>query len=117
MIREVPEVVLWAASVQHGVRPGCLDEVRLTTPLRSPPVVVKEVMKAEEISKKKSVHPYIFNSTATPVDGPPVKIIQHTKDQSGHTDTRPYNCVECGHRVAMVLEELSVGLKAELMGN
>lgn len=109
IIKEVPAVCLWAAALQHEVRPPCLLEVKLTTPLRSPPSVIREIMKADEIQEG-----YVYNYTASavpfPTDGPGVKRITHRNGQNGHVEVWPRDCAECGRQIARVLKDLNIRL-------
>lgn len=117
LIDKEPWIVLWAAAVQHAIRPRCLEEVKLTIPLRSPPVVVKEIMKAEEIQGKKSVDRYDTSYVPAAADGPEVKLLRHSEGKDGHIGQRPYNCVKCGHDVAKFLTEIQVGQQTTVPGN
>lgn len=105
----VPDLYLWAAAVQYAVRPTCLVDVRLATPLRSPPTVVKEILLAEEITEKKSVERYKDSGIPSATIGPVVKRIKHTQGQLGHRELSPYNCEECGSQIADILEGLTIG--------
>lgn len=108
LIRNKPRVYLWGASMHHNIRPYCLEEVKLTIPLRSPPVVVREVMKADEMKTHK-VHEYTDREVHVSTDGPTIRRIKHQEGQSGHKGILPRDCEECGHHVAHVLAELNVG--------
>lgn len=83
LLQHVPGVCLWAASVHHGVRPLCLEEIKMAFPLRSPSYVVDEVKKSVEI-KNGHVLNYSPSEAHTPTDGPVVETITHLYDTSGH---------------------------------
>lgn len=114
MIQEMPTLGLWAAAVHRRVAPRCLERVTMTTPLRSPPTVIKEVETAWEIIKLNLIDKYTA-AYFTETEGPPVKFIEHGNDQPGH-DTRqpPEECEKCGREVASVLRELQVEVNSEI---
>nr|KAG5697663.1 hypothetical protein BaRGS_011212 [Batillaria attramentaria] len=104
----VPDLHLWAAAVQHGHKPDCLQEERLTVPLRCPPAVVKEVEKAPEF-KKGHVHAYSAHPVHAPTDGPDVWHLEHVQNDKGHADQLfPKDCEHCGENIAKVLKDLDV---------
>nr|KAG5693311.1 hypothetical protein BaRGS_008387 [Batillaria attramentaria] len=43
LVSRVPTVHLWATALEHGLRPACLTEVRLTIPHRCPWAVLQEI--------------------------------------------------------------------------
>lgn len=109
IMQSVPEMRLWAAAVEHREIPSFFSVVTLTAPLRSPPVVIREVMKSAQIHSG-VIKGYNDTEVPAPTDGPTVKIIRHYRsDQSGHNGDRPDECVMCGHHLANVLTELHVG--------
>lgn len=106
LMAEAPDTCMWAASSQHQFIPPCLTEVKLTTSLRSPPVITKEVMKAKHIQDG-NVHNYTASDIPVLSDGPEPKRIKH-RDQQGHTGHWPDNCMECGRQIARVLSDLGI---------
>lgn len=109
LICQVPEVNLWAAAAKHHLRPPCLLEVKLTSPLRSPPVVVREVKGAAEIQRLNHVYDYTDSVVLAPTDGPRVKRIVHEDGKSDHCGRRAENCEACGSELTRVFAELEVG--------
>lgn len=108
----VPEINLWAAAVHHRVRPRCMQEFKVTTPLRSPPTAIKEIKQAWEMTKKEVVYKYT-DIYIPETEGPKVRVITHSKGQSGHnTSEAPDDCELCGRSVANILKELHVGLSS-----
>ncbi|XP_070179084.1 uncharacterized protein [Littorina saxatilis] len=104
-------VNLWAAGVTLDIPADLQDNVRmLTEPLRSPPSVVREVEKANDM-KKSTVPAYSVPPVAPPCDGPPLITIKHYEGREGHEASYfPWRCEECGMQVAHVLlDDLHVG--------
>lgn len=112
-VAEPVSVCLWAAAVQRHFRPPeSLMEVSMSTPLRSPQFVVKEIEKAVEIQKYHFVQDY----TATKLPetfGPHVRHIRHRSGQLEHSGEWPEDCEQCGREVAGILKELQVGPSVE----
>lgn len=104
---------LWAASVYHGYRPSSLETVAFSAPLRTPPVVTREVMQSELIMDG-LVREYSTPAAAAaanapcgppqPCDGIAPFRIQHRKD--GHSTSWPGECEQCGLELAEKLLEL-----------
>ncbi|XP_070179089.1 uncharacterized protein [Littorina saxatilis] len=104
-------VNLWAAGVKLDIPADLQDNVRmLTEPLRSPPSVVREVEKANDM-KDSTVPAYSVPPVAPPCDGPPLIAISHYYDSQGHeAGYYPWRCEECAKQVARVLlHNLHVG--------
>ncbi|XP_070178818.1 uncharacterized protein [Littorina saxatilis] len=82
----------------------------LTEPLRSPPSVVREVEKANDM-KDSTVPAYSVPPVAPPCDGPPLITITHYIGRQGHeAGIYPWRCEKCGKQVAHVLlHDLHVG--------
>lgn len=97
---------LWAASCRHGIAPEGLEVKAFTRPLRSPPVVAREVGKAGEIHVTREVQGYIQREVPDLSDGPPVNYIYHYPD---HTVEWVEDCVRCGKEVTDFLRHLHVG--------
>lgn len=106
LLGKVSKLALWAAAIDFQLRPSCLAERKLTVPLRSPPVVVREVSRSNQIQTKQ-VYEYTGNGIPSPTDGPEVKRLRHA-GQAGHSEVRPRDCVECGHNIADILERLNL---------
>lgn len=108
LLQSVPTMYVWCASMQQDVRPLCLEEVKMTTPLRSPPVVIRKLTETYKI-KYEEVPDYTFHDVPVPTEGPTIRRIVHA-DTLGHTGEWPNDCVKCGYEVARVLTELNVGV-------
>ncbi|XP_070178075.1 uncharacterized protein [Littorina saxatilis] len=85
----------------------------LTQPLRSPPSVVREVERADDMKFGK-VPAYTAPPVAPPSDGPPVVTVDHLYswergDRQGHEGGYPWQCERCGQLVADLLTTLRVG--------
>lgn len=114
----LPDVNIWAAGMQT-VNVDGMETVIFNIPLRSPPVVIREVTRAiEREGKCSNYRPGAFPS---PTDGPPIKYISHKEgqpnlpDELRHTGRWPRNCRRCGHDLAGILRELNVGHLGMLM--
>ena len=106
----VQNLHLWVASVYHNNRPPALQEELLTTPLRSAPVVVREV--EQTIAMRSGfVHPYSDRGLPAPGDGP--SVIRLTHHGNAHTGRDPTDCEQCGEDVAAELHRLGVGTGGE----
>lgn len=111
LIKQVPDVCLWAATIHLSVKPKCLETFKLTTPLRSPTVVINEVGASDEI-KEGRVEKYTLCQIASPSDGPPIKRIIHCKGQLGHIGDVSHDCPQCGRGIATVLhKDLKINLR------
>ena len=106
----VQNLHLWAACVYHDNRPPALQEEVLTTPLRSAPVVVREVEQTVTMQSG-FVHPYSDSGLPAPGDGPSVIRLSHRGN--AHTGRWPLDCAQCGHEVAAELRRLDVGSGGE----
>ena len=106
----VQNLHLWMACVYHYNRPPALQEELLTTPLRSAPVVQREV---EQTSTMRigSVDPYSVSGLPAPGDGPSVVRLSH--HGNAHTGRDPTDCEQCGEDVAAELHRLGVGTGGE----
>ncbi|KAK7483767.1 hypothetical protein BaRGS_00024983, partial [Batillaria attramentaria] len=110
---KVPGLRLWAASLYHKDKPALLAEAAMTEPLRTPPVVTREVQQSEYVVKGKTggrmevIRSYAVSSTPLPTDGPTPVFLYHAGQ--GHSQGRPGDCEMCGGEVARVLRELHVG--------
>ncbi|KAK7107312.1 hypothetical protein V1264_015259 [Littorina saxatilis] len=107
---------MWAAGVKVKVPDDMERYVRhLTQPLRSPPSVVREVERANDIKQGK-VPAYTAPPVAPPSDGPPVITVGHVYSKPGYSDNQeghegggPWRCKKCGVMVADILTSLRVG--------
>lgn len=97
-----PNICLWVASPRNDQKLEELQEERMTIPLRCPPAVLSEVGKAVE--RAESVFKYTTGVLASPCDGPLIYRLKH--QGPGHTERWPLECVECGKRVAGILQQL-----------
>nr|KAG5685808.1 hypothetical protein BaRGS_001220 [Batillaria attramentaria] len=94
---------MWAASVYHGYCPPCLKEAAFCEPLRTPPVVTREVTRSDVI-KNGLVRQYSTSSAPQPCDGPrPIWILHQGKE---HTRGWTGDCEQCGLELGDKLWEL-----------
>ena len=96
----------WTACISHNAIPSDLQAEALSTPLRSAPVVLREV--AAGFHKFNDVHRYNDSDLPSPGDG--LKVIQLSHHGDGHTGRWPVECVQCGEEVALELRRLGVGI-------
>ncbi|XP_025111942.1 uncharacterized protein LOC112574840 [Pomacea canaliculata] len=108
LLTKVPRLHLWAASCFHEQAPAGWQVEYLTRPLRSPPVVVREVEQNEFITELNDVHPYSKRGVPDHTDGPPVTRLYHRGE--GHSGRWPVDCVTCGREVASFLHSLRDGV-------
>lgn len=108
LYKEVPALCLWAASTYHKDNPDplILEELVFREPLRTPPVITREVEQAGVMREWESVYRYKEPEAPLPTVGPSVKHLSH----AGH-EAEVYDCEQCGKNVADVLKELHVGHK------
>ena len=106
----VQNLHLWAASVYHDDKPPALQEEVLTTPLRSAPVVLREVEQTVAMQSG-FVHLYSDSSLPAPGDGP--SVVRLTHHGNAHTGRHPTDCEQCGEDVAAELHRLGVGTGGE----
>ena len=78
---QVTHLYLWCAGVYHRDIPRQLQEEVLTTPLRSAPVIVREVKPALVVWSD-VIHDYSDSGLPAPGDGPSVIQLHHRGD--GH---------------------------------
>ncbi|XP_025111741.1 uncharacterized protein LOC112574728 [Pomacea canaliculata] len=102
LLTQVPRLHFWAASCLHGYTPAGWQVEYLTRPLRSPPVVVREVEQDAKITRHRDVLPYSERGVSDHTDGPPVTRLCH--GGQGHSGRRPGSCV------ASFLHSLRVGV-------
>ncbi|XP_025103269.1 uncharacterized protein LOC112569638 [Pomacea canaliculata] len=107
LVTKIPDVHIWVASCYHADAPYGWQMEHLTRPLRSPPVVVREVEQSK-IMEDKYVLRYSKRRVPDHTDGPPVTQLYH--GGQGHSGDWPINCVTCGREVARVLHSLRVGV-------
>ena len=89
----VTHLCLWCAGVDHIDIPPELQEEVLTTPLRSAPVIVREVQ-PELYEWSDVIHGYSDSGLPAPGDGPSVIELEHRGD--GHRGRHPVDCDQCG---------------------
>ena len=112
LARRVPYLYLWMAGVDHTVIPPELQAEDFTTPLRSAPVVQREVQPGIDWrSRIGEVHSYSDSGLPAPGDGPSVIRLSHRGN--AHTGRWPLDCAQCGHEVAAELRRLGVGSGGE----
>ena len=106
----VPQLHLWAAGVFHLNIPPELQAEVLTTPLRSAPVVLRE-MQPTVYKLAGGVHNYIDSGLPAPGDG--LTVVKLSHHGNAHTGPSPVDCVRCGKDVAAELRRLGVGSESE----
>ena len=106
----VTHLYLWCAGVYHRDIPQELQEEVLTTPLRSAPVIVREVKPALD-GRSDVIHDYSDSGLPAPGDGPSVIQLHHGGD--GHRGRYPVDCDRCGRDVAATLRRIGVGVGGE----
>lgn len=89
----------------NGIPPG-LQEEPMTTLLRSPPTVQKEVEKSFGLF---GVYPYTSALSCSGLD-----TIRLRHQGLGHMGGWPVDCEECGKMIAEVLKGLKIGTKGKL---
>ncbi|XP_070209681.1 uncharacterized protein [Littorina saxatilis] len=106
---KIPSLSVWCASV-HKLEslPFWMCERQLTTPLRCPPTVTKEVAKSKEM-KGSGIPSYSSTPAPAATEGPPVRWLPHKGGQDGHSKGTAMNCNACGDAVVQLLKELGVG--------
>ncbi|XP_070208288.1 uncharacterized protein [Littorina saxatilis] len=107
---KIPSLSVWCASVQKlDSPPSWMCERQLTTPLRCPPTVTKEVAKSKEM-KESDIPSYSPTPAPAATEGPPVRWLPHKGGQDGHSKGSPMECDVCGDAVVhLLLKELRVG--------
>ena len=101
---------LWCAGVYHRHIPPELQEEVLTTPLRSAPVIVREV-RSELFVHSSDIRDYSDSGLPAPGDGPSVIELHH--DGDGHRGQDPVACDQCGRDVAAKLRSIGVSVGGE----
>ncbi|KAK7475631.1 hypothetical protein BaRGS_00033124, partial [Batillaria attramentaria] len=109
LVSRVPTVHLWATALEHGLRPACLTEVRLTIPYRCPWAVLQQISASRAFSDG-HVYQYDKDVVAAEEDDTRMKYMKH-RNQRGHTGHYPLECVRCGERLAERMRELGVRKK------
>ena len=106
----VTHLYLWCAGIYYTAIPPELQEEVLTTPLRSAPVIVREVQ-PEVDAWSHVIHGYSDSGLPAPGDGHSVIELHHGGD--GHSGQYPVDCDQCGRDVAATLRSLGVGAGGE----
>ena len=107
---QVTHLYLWCAGVYHTDIPRELQEEVLTTPLRSAPVIVREVKPDLDV-RSDYIRGYSDSGLPAPGDGPSVIELHH--DGDGHRGQYPVDCDRCGRDVAATLRRIGVGVGGE----
>ncbi|XP_025112305.1 uncharacterized protein LOC112575029 isoform X2 [Pomacea canaliculata] len=111
LLKQVHRLHIWSANrYSGGCRSDCSVEY-LSRPLRSPPVVVREIEK--DLAFRRLDPLYSDRDVPDHTDGPPVRRLHHLYNAGGHTDFSPVSCAKCGHEVATFLFSLRIGVPAE----
>lgn len=85
LLARVSNLHLWAATCYHGNAPTGWQTESLTRPLRSPPVIVREIEQDWAMTRSKEVQAYSERGVPDHTDGPPVTQLTHRgQDHSGH---------------------------------
>ena len=107
---DVPALCLWAAGVvlRQGL-PQWLTVRTLSTPMRCPPAVMREVLQ-ERLINGSSIPHYTSPACPAPTDGPAVRWLKHRGEANHCHEGRdhPLDCAECGRLVAALLDDLDV---------
>lgn len=98
LLLEVGGLHLWAATFFTKSIHNKWDKTRLTTPLRSPQVVIKEVVK----QTLQTLIPYSQPLGIDKTDGPQIREINHRS----HSERTIQNCIQCGQEIGSVLHDL-----------
>ncbi|XP_070209680.1 uncharacterized protein [Littorina saxatilis] len=107
---KIPSLSFWCASVHKLIsRPSWMCERQLTTPLRCPPTVTKEVAKSRVMKESSGIPSYSSTPAPAATEGPPVRWLPHKGGQDGHSRCTAMNCNACGDAVVQLLKELGVG--------
>ena len=107
---QVTHLYLWCAGVVHRHIPQELQEEVLTTPLRSAPVIVREVQPDLDVWSS-DIRGYSDSGLPAPGDGPSVIQLHHRVHD--HTGQDPVDCDRCGRDVADTLQSIGVGVGGE----
>ena len=104
----VPNLTLWAAGIWPLQSPPAWLTVEdtLTTPLRCPPAVQRQVEQSRLIGR--DVPNYSTAPWPAATEGPAVEWMEH-RGQRGHRLGAPENCDRCGQQVGRRLLDLGVG--------
>lgn len=90
--------------MQTLVRPQCLKKAIFLTPLRSPPVVVRAIEDAPEITKISHIQPYLSRTTlAESKDATDNRVIQSEESEGSATRKEP-ECAQPYDRSIKVAE-------------
>ena len=114
LAHSVRELHLWAAgltSSDEDVPPELLPQP-LDTPLRSAPVIQREVAKGFH---QFQVNDY-GNSGGIPAPGDGPNVVRLSHAGAGHEGRWPVSCHRCGQEVAAELRRLGVGAEGEWPG-
>ncbi|XP_025107849.1 uncharacterized protein LOC112572399 isoform X2 [Pomacea canaliculata] len=105
--KRVPHLHFWAAVLRRASRSKVLKVGKLTEPLRSSPVVQREVQRG--FRNLRDVYPYSREGVPSPWDGPEVIRLRH--EGKSHQGRWPTECRQCGRDIGEKLRELGVGAK------
>ena len=106
LTRLVSDLHLWTAAVVHTHIPKELQKERLTFPLRSAPVVIREIEQGVQ-RYSKTIDKYSGEGIPFPAEG--LHVVRLSHDGNGHWGQWPVECFECGKKVAAELRCLGVG--------
>ena len=114
--RAAPNTCLWGAGVFRLFSPRpCVREVDwLTTPLRCPPSVHREVARSDAIGGH-VIPAYRQEAWPSPTEGPDVHWLQHD-GQPDHGGDEPEDCLQCGLEVGHLLHHLRDGQSGRCHG-
>ncbi|XP_070202814.1 uncharacterized protein [Littorina saxatilis] len=105
LAQQVPHLYLWCAGVHNSYKPPALQTEVFTVPLRSAPVVLREIRPV--IDRYDNVDDYSDSGVPAPGDG--LSVIRLSHHGNDHTDGCTVDCAQCGQDIAAVLRRLGVG--------
>ncbi|KAK7093328.1 hypothetical protein V1264_007103 [Littorina saxatilis] len=110
----VSDLHIWVTSLLYAKVPSVLQREDMTVPLRSAPVVVREVEQGIAMARS-AVLRYTHPVIPAPGDGLEVTRLFHCG--VAHPGSSPVDCYRCGQEVADILRRFGVGTRVSLFTN